>query len=413
MHTRSTAIERAGKANITVGDLVEALGKTRQANGFSELLSLLANFPDLMELLHTAKDITLFAPTNLAIKNRADSIASETLHDLLAYHIVLGDVGTYATAPLVNIMNTHLTAGRSDRVGLPQGESQKLVVVNNEQKNFALLYGNTVPAATLQDAFECTNGKVFPISTLLLPPVNLMSVGALFGLNTFIESLAKVALASEYLAVNGMTLFVPKSDVLQDYLFRHPKIRLEQLAFLLMHHAVRRPLYTSMFKADMVLQSDAEMDLVIETKDGINFTVNRIPIVTPNIITANGVIHVIDGLLNPYKQRVSSQQTIQQQTPSNPSAELKNGDGQGNLVDDGEITNARFVPEDDNVPNFPDVGSIKKDLVEDLADDDASRDGNKRIVADARSGSDRFNESPCSTYALFSIIIASILGLYI
>lgn len=418
---------QAGKGKLYIGDLIKALGKTKQANGFSEIAALIEKNPTILDLLLNEKNITFFAPTNLAIRNRGD-LSPESLLDILKYHIVIGDVGNYKTAPLVNVVDTALSSA-SNLVKLPGKMHQKLVILNDNRKNLAILFGSNLPAITLQDAFQCINGKIFPINTLLLPPINPVVTASLFGLNLFMESLARAALTSEYLGTKGLTFFVPKTEALQDYIFRHPKMRVEQLAYLLRHHACKDLLYTNLMADGMVVQSDAKLNLTISSEDGINFAVNRIPIITPNIITSNGVIHIIDGLLNPFKQRAGSQQI------NSPSEEAKHenkvdrvdaDDDQDSKFDTGDFDHL----EDDldveinkhDIPLNPkdDGGKVKKDLIDSpplsppISDDlsDTPTEGNRRIVADARSGSDVFNANPASTCALFSIVIASILGLY-
>jgi uncharacterized surface protein with fasciclin (FAS1) repeats len=412
LQAEKSMINEAGKSKLYVGDLIKALGKSKQSNGFSEIAAFSDDYPAIYELLRYEENITFFAPTNLAIKNRG-TLAPENILDILKYHIAIGDIGTYKTAPQVNVVDTALNSA-SSLVKLPPNTAQKLVILNDDQKNLILLYGSKTPAVTLQDAFQCANGKVYPITSFLLPPINPVVTASVFGMNLFMESLANAALATEYTSVKGLTLFIPKTEALKDYLFRHPKMRMEQLAFLLRHHACREIYYTNLMRNNMKIQSDAQLDLTLETTDGINFTVNRVPIITPNIITSNGVIHIIDGLLNPFKQRNGG--GVQ---PTGPRLGISD---EGNQEEEQEIDIKLFEEgQVDNEKNditkqdtSPEDGKVKKDLIdtEESYDDDPKTEGSKRIIADARSGDDVFRSNPASTCALFSIVIAGVLGLY-
>lgn len=323
-----TMTSQTAKTDMSVAEAVQALGKGTKDNGLSELATQLARFPDLMHVLDTSTAVTLFAPTNAAMRRRnATLVGTDQLHDLLAYHIVHMDVGSHATTPAVLVATTHLRVGSKDG-RRPETAQQLLLVNNKEHGNVVLLHGTPEPVVTLQDGLACRNGRLFPINGLLEPPGAFVATGRAFRLHGFMDALGRVGLATQYERLVGLTLFVPSTSVLQSYLRRHPGLRPVQLAVLLQHHVVRGSLDTSRLRDGMVLTSEAGLPLVLTSVDDVMWSVNGQAIRTPNILTANGVIHVLDGgLLDPFKQRGSAlgSQTFDQGGEALPGLDADKG----------------------------------------------------------------------------------------
>ena len=91
---------------------------------------------------------------------------------------------------------------------------------------------------------------------------------------------------------------------------------MEMLTDILTYHVVNGTVaYSSMLENDMTVPSLAGGDLRISIEEGDVF-VNSAKVLIPDVLIANGVIHVIDNVLNPNNTESEPDTEAEVQTPA-------------------------------------------------------------------------------------------------
>lgn len=91
---------------------------------------------------------------------------------------------------------------------------------------------------------------------------------------------------------------------------------MENLTSILTYHVVNGTVaYSSMLENDMTVPSLAGGELRISV-EGTDIFVNSAKVLIPNVLVANGVIHVIDNVLNPNNTETEPDTAAEVQTPA-------------------------------------------------------------------------------------------------
>jgi len=268
----SDAGDNGGEAELK--DIVDtAVG----AGSFTTLAKLLGD-ADLVDTLKGEGPFTVFAPTDAAFEKlgaAADGLTKEQLTAVLTYHVVAGKVGS-----------ADVKAGPVTTVS---GFSAFLSTEGGVKINKATV---TTPD------IECTNGVIHVIDTVILPP-NLVEAAGLAGGFTQLAGALTTAGLVETLTnpAATLTVFAPTdaafealpADTVAD-------LTKEQLTGVLTYHVVGSKVLSKDLKAGAVETLNGA-DVTVNLTGGVK--INDATVIIADVVTTNGIIHVIDKVLLP------------------------------------------------------------------------------------------------------------------
>ena len=208
---------------------------------------------------------------------------------------------------LKNILTYHVLSGSTKLAGaLEVGKTKSL---NSESVKFSFSDGRVkINEASLIDAdIQCSNGVVHVIDSVLLPPVpknDLASVAKKAGqFKTLLAAVKAAGLSESLSSADNLTIFAPTDDAFAslpkgtvgELLKPENKKKLQQILAL---HVVNGRVSAGDALNAKEAKSLSGDSLEFGVKEG-RLQVNCATIITTDINTDNGVIHVIDSVLLP------------------------------------------------------------------------------------------------------------------
>jgi len=281
----------------TLGNIVDV---AIEAGGFTTLVDVLqvTGLDDVLS--DESATFTVFAPTDDAFAALGEDTINalladtDTLTDILLYHVISGSA--------VNAETALSLAGTT--VEMANGDSVALTIRDGD-----LFINNSKVVAT---DIEASNGIIHVIDAVLLPPAdaeptgNIVEVAQSAGsFTTLISALEATGLDTVLADEDAVfTVFAPTDeaffaldeDVLTT-LLADPDI----LADLLLYHVVQDAAVDGIQATALIGQEITMANgdtAAISVRDGALF-INDAQIVTTDIPATNGVIHVIDMVLQP------------------------------------------------------------------------------------------------------------------
>lgn len=258
----------------------------------------------LAETLSGEGPFTVFAPTDDAFaalpEGTLDSLLlpenKQQLTDILLYHVVPGKVMASDVAGLDGKMADTALEGKQIAIKVDMGS----------------VYLNETSQVIITD-IEASNGVIHVIDTVLMPPSDETTTGAMDIVDTAVAdgrftTLVTAVQAAELVdTLKGegpFTVFAPTDDAfaalpegtLETLLLPENK---QQLTDILLYHVVPGKVMAAdvvgLTSAPTVLGKDA----TVKVEDGKVFLNDNVEIIITDIETSNGVIHVIDTVLLP------------------------------------------------------------------------------------------------------------------
>jgi uncharacterized surface protein with fasciclin (FAS1) repeats len=234
---------------------------------------------------------TVFAPTDAAFDRlppgMLEEITSETLSQILLYHVVAGDVRA------------------SDVVAIDSAETLAGAPVAIRADGDVVL--NSLTRVTTTD-IVADNGVIHVIDSVMMPldltfPGTLVEAAAAYpSLDILVGAVGDVSLAGALAGDNegqGLTLFAPGNAAFESLGIDLSSLTSEQLTDVLLYHVVGG----TVAAADVVRLDSAPTlqggAIAIEvTADGVVLN-DQTAVVRTDLFVENGVLHVIDGVLLP------------------------------------------------------------------------------------------------------------------
>jgi transforming growth factor-beta-induced protein len=281
--------------------------------GLSTLLAAVTAVDGLADNLLGAEAITVFAPTNDAFTAALEAFNAESLNQLVAriggienLQTVLGFHVVPATAFAADLAaeNTFSTLGGQDIVVRKTADG---VTVTDA-------LGNTANVVAADVAIE--NGVVHVIDKVLLPALtlpNVVEAATAAELTILLDAVTAAGLGGALLDAESITVFAPTNEAFANLLEALNVSSLDELISTLGADNVSKVLTyhvvpTTAFSFDL-----AEGPQSVPTLAGENLTVTRTGdavtvtdsagttynVVAADVAIANGVVHVIDGVVLP------------------------------------------------------------------------------------------------------------------
>ncbi len=316
---------------------------------FSTLVAALGA-ADLVDALSGEGPFTVFAPTNEAVAALPEGTLDELLlpenkqklTDILLYHVVSGSV---LAADVVTLSEAETLLGQNVAITVDMDK----VMVNE---------ANVVATDIIAD-----NGVIHVIDSVILPKSDIVDTAVADGRFTTLAAALGAADLVETLKGEGpFTVFAPTDDAfaalpegtVETLLLPENK---QKLTDILLYHVVAG----KVMAADVVTLTEAEtvlgQDVAIKVDMGKVY-INDAEVIITDIVTSNGVIHVIDAVLLPKADIVDT--AIEDGRFTTLAAALGAADLVETLKGEGPFT--VFAPTDDAFAKLP-AGTVESLLL--------------------------------------------------
>ena len=287
----------APQAQASSGNNKDIVDKAVEAGIFSTLATALTE-AGLVDTLKSDGQFTVFAPTDVAFgklpKGTVEKLLKpenrDQLVEILTYHVVPGKIKAREVFTL-------------DAAETLNGQRLEIKI-----KDGGVMVDNASVTAT---DIEASNGVIHVIDTVLLPTSeNIVEVAQKAGrFNTLIAAAKSTGLADALTGQGPYTVFAPTDEAFSrlpagtvDSLLK--KENRDKLQMILKYHVVSGRVYSNNVIQRQNVETLAGIRVRISVKSG-KAMANGSKIVATDIDAANGVIHVIDGVLLPQEKRAS------------------------------------------------------------------------------------------------------------
>ena len=287
---------------LTPSDAPNDIPRTAQCSGDHNSLVSAVVQAELLETLQGAGPFTVFAPTDQAFIDAGIDLASldtaegkAILSDILLYHVVAGNVPSSAVT-----------------------ECMSAVAANGAPLSFTVDGGVMVNGATVTNADVLTsNGVIHVIDKVLTPtdtPTDIPRTAQCDGNYTSLVSAIVQAELLETLQGDGpFTVFAPTDQAFADAnidlaALDNPEGK-AALADILLYHVIDGEVPASAVTDCLSAQTVNGNPLSFSVGDSV--TVNGATITATDILTSNGIIHVIDKVLTPTATPIDIPRTAQ------------------------------------------------------------------------------------------------------
>jgi transforming growth factor-beta-induced protein len=168
-----------------------------------------------------------------------------------------------------------------------------------------------------------TGGVVQVIDSLLIPPSNITATTTAFNLTSFQGALYAANKLPLDSTIQNVTFFAPWNEAFQALGPAISSMTSEEIAQVMDYHLLPQVIYsTSLTNGTQYLTAQGENITILHS--GNNVYINSAQLLQSDILIANGVIHVIDNVLNPQGPNAQPNPDIASQAPAYASASSVN-----------------------------------------------------------------------------------------
>ncbi|KAK5207137.1 hypothetical protein LTR20_006215 [Exophiala xenobiotica] len=317
---RFSSLITASMASVVAG---QGLTQTLMNQpSLSNLTTYLQLFPTLLNELSSMTNITLLAPSNMAFETALNSSTgaaftannTDVISALFSYHVLNGTYTNFSTMP--EFVHTALMPGMYANV--TGGQAVEVLASSNMTNATVTFYSGLLQNSSVatNGTFNFTGGVVHVVDHFLVMPENLTNTAVQLNLRSAVGALTTANLADTLDTMMDTTFFVPDNAAFQAIGSALATSTPQDLARILQYHVVNGTVgYSSMLTNGTTLTTMDGIPVTITIDDGDIF-VNSARVVTQDVLVANGVMHVIDGVLNPGNRTAVAQPTASTQQPA-------------------------------------------------------------------------------------------------
>ncbi|TVY71346.1 Fasciclin-like arabinogalactan protein, partial [Lachnellula suecica] len=310
--------------NAQTGSLTDLGTLLSGQKNLTTFYSLIQKYPQILLQLPSYQGVTILAPSNDAFNkipytelNQAfANNDQDVITNVLEYHILQGSrtaaqlvPGTPEFIPTLLTNKAYSNVSGGQRVQNVKQAGNVVVFVSGQGSR-----------STLTQADLAFNGGVVQvIDSLLIPPSNLTLTMNTFNITAMEGALFQADKFDEFSNMANVTIFAPQNDAFQDLGPAIANLTVEELASVMDYHLVPQVVYsTGLTNGTKFLTQQGENITILH--DGNNLYINSAQLLTADILCANGVIHMIDNVLNPQGPGAQPNPDIGQQGPVFASA---------------------------------------------------------------------------------------------
>ncbi|OHF03223.1 fasciclin domain-containing protein [Colletotrichum orchidophilum] len=277
------------------------------SDSLSTLNSLLAKVPVLNQTLIKAKEITILAPSNDAFAKMmqmdptfAQKATNVTfLTDLLSYHVASGKTTAAMFYDQPKFAQTLLQTPTANVTG-----NQKVELVRKGDQGRVFSGYKQMSVINKADvAFQ--NGVLHIIDTVLTVPGSPADTAMNTGLTSMAGALVKAGLVDGINSLQVATIFAPTNAAFQAIGATAASMEPADLARILQYHVLTNQVrFTTGVTTKMGYKSLMGEKVTLRKEDTTVFA-NSAKVTIKDIITSDGVMHVVDSVLNPASPKLA------------------------------------------------------------------------------------------------------------
>jgi uncharacterized surface protein with fasciclin (FAS1) repeats len=170
-------------------------------------------------------------------------------------------------------------------------------------------------ASTVGSAANYTGGYIHIIDSVLTIPENCSQTAIELGTSSLVGALEAANLVDAVDGLSDVTVFVPNNAAFQAIAGTLATLPIANITAVLEYHVVNGTVGYSTLLKNETIKTLAGGNIRITISNGSVF-VNSAQVVVPNVLTSNGVIHVIDGVLNPANSTATANPSQTTQAPA-------------------------------------------------------------------------------------------------
>ncbi|KAI4862821.1 FAS1 domain-containing protein [Hypoxylon rubiginosum] len=303
----------ASVASAQTPSLTDALGSLNSS--LSSLNALLGSNSQITDALNNLQNVTVLAPSNDALNALDGDTArlltnSDYLQALLNYHVLngtyyntsFGDDSVFIPTALTNETYTNVTGGQVVEARLN----------DNNVTFFSALKQN---ASIVTPNVNFTGGTIHIINSLLVIPQNVSETLSNANLSAAEGAINTANLTDSIGNTHDITIFAPNNDAFNAIGSLVSNLTSDQLTSILGYHVINGSVNYSTQLENSTLTTVNGDDITITVVNGTVY-VNSAKVTVPDILLENGVVHVIDQVLNPDNTSAAPDTTATTATPA-------------------------------------------------------------------------------------------------
>lgn len=190
------------------------------------------------------------------------------------------------------------------RVQLPNNRSQALVIAGGDDDNASIIETSRNVSFNLGRSATYQNVRLIPINNVLTPPTNLPATLQALNLTSLVQLAQQAQVASALNSTSALTLFAPNDAAITAAQSQVAAANDEQRRTILSNHVINgTAVYSTQLEGDRAIKSatSASGEMLSFEEDDDQLYVRsgdvRARIVRSDVLTSNGVVHVIDTVL--------------------------------------------------------------------------------------------------------------------
>ncbi|KAI9882225.1 MAG: hypothetical protein M1823_006027 [Watsoniomyces obsoletus] len=294
----------------------------------SNLTTYVSMFPQLLTTLASASNITILAPSNeafaklLASPAGAAIMANDTaaIQAVLSYHVLNG---TYPASAIPEMMSafvpTLLTSPRFTNV-----TGGQRVGAMRSGSNVNITSGLKAMSMVTRADLNFTGGVVHVIDSVLTVPQNISTTLVASNLTALAGAATAANLVGALESARDLTIFAPSNAAFQNIGSILANASIETLTGVLGYHVVNGTVAYSSTLSNTTVRSLTGQEIRITIANGTVF-VNSAKVILADVLVANGVVHVIDNVLNPNNTNATPNPSQTTQSVAFPGASSATG----------------------------------------------------------------------------------------
>ncbi|KAI0490240.1 FAS1 domain-containing protein [Xylaria cf. heliscus] len=270
--------------------LTDTLGS--QNSSLSILNSLLQQYPQFLQSVGNASNVTFLAPNNDALNAAMNGPAPADLQSLFSYHILNG---TYYPSRSRNTQFIPTWLTNTSYTNETGGQRVEWLSDNN---NVTLISALRQNVSAVANSINFTGGTMYIVDGVLSIPQNVTDTLTNANLTACVGAITAANQTQTLTNLNNATIFAPNNQAFDAIGNIVGNLTPDELGSIIGYHVVNGTVAYSTDLGNTSLRAENGEDLNIRVI-GNQIYVNAARVTVPDILYANGVVHVIDQVLNP------------------------------------------------------------------------------------------------------------------
>ncbi|KAI9006468.1 FAS1 domain-containing protein [Hyaloraphidium curvatum] len=280
-------------------------GANPKPYNFTTLVSLASPIDLVVRVLSgqvaSLPEITLFAPTDDAFGTFVQSVGGSVppsivplIPEILSYHVSNGTLDP-ANLPAVSGISTLLGNGSLSNIS-----PQILLATKPASGSPPLLLTYGLGNSGVIDTIPCSNGVIHVVNSVLYPPNPTTATALIANLTSLAGALNATGLLETVDELPALTVFAPTNEAFAAVASVAANLTTAQITNVLTYHAIPARVMSFDLAASQNATTVNGAALPIRVENGTVFVgTGGAKVVAANVLTANGVVHVIDQVLIP------------------------------------------------------------------------------------------------------------------